>query len=200
MIKAVIFDAGGVIVSMGSQLDEFVKIFKPKNREKFWKKINDYVGSLSSGEITEQKYWERIAKSENINIRNVPSNLWETNYEKGTKINKDIISLIKNLRKKYKTILLSNTIEPHVRINKKRRLFDSFDDVINSNEVHLSKNTTKIFKLALDRNKLKPEESVFIDDIQNFLDIAKSIGIKGILFKDVGQLKKELNNLGINGF
>jgi len=197
MIKAILFDAGGVVISAGSQLDKLAKIFKPKNRKEFWKKINEFIGPLCTGKITEQEYWERISKSENFDIKKVPPNLWATDYEKITEINKELISLINNLRRKYKVILVSNTMEVHARINKKRGLFDNFDDVINSNEVHLSKDTPEIFKLTLERNKLKPEECIFIDDIQKFLDVANSIGIKGILFKNVEQLKTELNNLGI---
>ena len=95
-------------------------------------------------------------------------------------------------------ILISNTIKAHVEVNKKRGLFDNFDDVLNSNEVHLSKNTPEIFKLALKRNQLDAKECVFIDDIQRFVEIAESLGCKGILFKNVRQLKNELKGSGVS--
>ena len=198
MIKAIIFDAGGVIIEQGSQLNEFAKIFKPKNKQELWEKINHFVGPLCKGEISEKEYWRRIADSENVDPKTVPQNLWVKNYEETTNINESVVDLIKSLRRNYKTILISNTIKPHVAINKKRKLFENFDDVLNSNEVHLSKDTPAIFKLALKRNQLDAEECIFIDDIQKFVEIANSIGIYGILFKKINPLKKELVSLGVN--
>ncbi|MEW6610516.1 MAG: HAD family phosphatase [Patescibacteria group bacterium] len=198
MIKAIMFDAGGVIIEQGDQLDEFAKIFKPKDKQEFWKKINHFAGLLCKGEISESEYWKRLAESEGVNPDIIPQKLWTKGYEETTKVNKDVIDLIKRLHKTYKMILISNTIKPHVDINKKRGLFENFDDVLNSNEIHLSKDTPEIFQLALNRNQLNAEECIFIDDIQKFVDIANSLGIKGILFKDIYQLKKELVSLGVN--
>lgn len=199
MVKAIIFDAGGVIIEQGGQLDEFAqKFFKPKNKQKFWERLNHFVGPLCKGEISEKEYWRRIADSENIDPKTIPQNLWTKGYEETTRINESVVDLIKSLRKNYKTILISNTIKPHVVINRKRKLFENFDDVLNSNEVHLSKDTPEIFKLALKRNRLDAEECIFIDDIKKFVEIASSIGIKGILFKNVNKLKKELASLGVN--
>jgi len=198
MIKAIIFDAGGVVIKQGNQLDEFAKIFKPKNKQAFWNKINHFVGPLCKGEISEKEYWRRIAESENVDPETAPQNLWVKSYEETTRVDESVVDLIKSLRKNYKIILVSNTIKPHVAINKKRKLFENFDDVFNSNEVHLSKDTPEIFRLALKRNQLDAEECIFIDDIQKFVEIANSIGIHGILFNNINQLKKELVSLGVN--
>lgn len=197
MIKAILFDVGGVIVTHGSQIDSFAKIFRTNDKEKLWKNINHLVGPLCSGDISEAEYWKRVAKSENINPSDIPENLWNLNYAETTIVDQDILLFIKTLRKKYKTILISNTLKAHAEINIKRGVFEHFDDVVNSFEVHLSKDTIEIFNLALKRNKLTPDECIFIDDIQKFLDIGNSIGIKGVLYQNIIQLKNDLNNLGI---
>lgn len=197
MIKAIIFDAGGVIVEHANQLDEFAKVFKSKDKERLWETINHSLGPLCEGEISEEEFWKEIAEIENTNPNSIPENLWLRKYEESTNIDREIINLIKKLRSNYKTIMISNTIKPHVIINKKRGLFDDFDDVILSNEVHLSKDSREIFELALKRNKLEPNECIFIDDIQKFVDIANSMGMKGILYKDSNQLKNDLENLDI---
>ncbi len=131
MIKAIIFDAGGVIVEHSGQLDEFIKIFKPKNKKEFREKINHFVGPLCKGEISEKEYWKRIADSENIDIKIIPQNLWTKGYEESARIRENVVDLIENLRKNYKMILISNTINPHIDINRKRGLFKYFDDVLN---------------------------------------------------------------------
>jgi len=198
MFKAIIFDAGGVIIEQGQQLNEFVKIFKPNDKRRFRERIHHFAAALCKGEITEGEYWRKVAESENVDPKTIPPNLWVQGYEETTKIKLCVIKLIKSLRKKYKTILISNTIEPHVLVNKERGLFENFDDVINSNEVHLSKDDPKIFKLALERNQLNARECIFIDDIRKFVEVAESLGIKGIIFENIDQLIKELKNLGID--
>lgn len=75
MIRAIVFDAGGVVIEQGKQLDEFVKIFKPKSKQKFWKKINHFLGPLCKGEISESEYWRRLAESENVDPKIIASNL-----------------------------------------------------------------------------------------------------------------------------
>ncbi|MFC1656584.1 HAD family hydrolase [Patescibacteria group bacterium] len=196
-IKAIIFDAGGVIVEHSNQLDDFVKIFKSDDKQKLCKKINHFMGPLRKGEISEKQFWREIAISENIDPQKIPENLWAKNYDK-TKIDKSIIDLISILRKNYKLILVSNTIQSHVVINKKRKLFENFDDVLNSSDLHLSKDDPEIFKLALRRNQLSARECIFVDDMEKFIKIAELLGIHGILYKDINQLKKDLISLGIN--
>jgi len=197
-IKAIIFDAGKVIIEQGDQLDRFAEIFKPKSRQEFWDKLNYFLRPLCKGEISENEYWRRLAESENLDLKTIPQNLWTKVYEETTRIDEDVVDLIKRLRKSYKMILISNTIKPHVDINRKRSLFENFDDVLNSCEVHLSKDTFEIFKIALKRNQLDAEECIFIDDIPKFVKIANAKGINGILFKNINQLKKELIFLGVN--
>jgi len=45
--------------------------------------------------------------------------------------------------------------------------------------------------------RTKPEECILVDDGQFVLDIAKSFGIKTILFKSPKQLKSDLRKLDI---
>lgn len=197
MIKAIIFDAGGVIIKEGSHLDVISEYFDSKDKQKLWQKLNQMAGPLCRGKITEKEYWKKVAKSEGIDSKKIPDNLWVKGYKKHTEINSELMRLIKNLKTNYTVILLSNTIKSHVKINKKRKLFDPFDDVINSNEVHLSKHDQKIFELVLERNQLESNQCVFIDDIKDFVEIANQIGMHGILYKDIDQLKKKLLEIGV---
>ena len=52
---------------------------------------------------------------------------------------------------------------------------------------------TKVLKII----KMKPEETVFIDDVQKFLDGAKSVGMHTILFKNRVQLIRDLKKLNV---
>lgn len=199
MIKVIIFDAGGVIVDCKPILNKFIRIFKPKNLDLFWEEINLKAILMCRGEMSEKDYWKEIAKSIGVkDMSKIPDNLWTKDYDKLTHIDKDVLNLIDKLRKNYKTALISNTFAPHANINRKRGLFDHFDVTILSHEVKLTKENKDIFLIALKKLKVKAEECIFIDDIQKFIDTANSLGMKGILFKNLTQLKKELEQLRIS--
>ena len=66
-----------------------------------------------------------------------------------------------------------------------------------SHEMNCIKPDPEIYKKALKRMKLKPEETVFIDDIKKFVKGAEKIGIKGIHFKNSKQLIKDLKKLNV---
>lgn len=195
MIKAVLFDVGGVIVEPGDQLNEFVKIFKPQDKQKFLSVLESNLGPLRKGIISETEYWRKVCTTFELDPEIVPNNAWTIRYLEMAPIRNEVVDLIRQLRKQYRIILISNTIMPHVKINTTRGLFKNFDDVLNSSEVHLTKDSDAIFRLALARNDLNAKECIFIDDEEKYIRVAESLGIKGILFNNMTQLKKELISL-----
>ena len=55
------------------------------------------------------------------------------------------------------------------------------------------KNETKIFNIVLKSIKKKPEECIFIDDKEEHIKSAESLGIKGIHFKGYSSFNEKLN-------
>ena len=195
MIKAIIFDGGGVIVNHKPLMGKFIKIFKPKNKEKFLHDLNIQVIPLCKGKISEKEFWTRTANSYGIGPNKIPKNLWTKDYGKLNKINQNVLGIIRNLRKNYRLGFISNTIKPHEQINRKRGLFGFFDVVLLSHKLGLTKDDKKIFLIAAKRLKVKPYECVFIDDIKDFVDVAESTGMKGIHFQNAERLKFDLDNI-----
>ena len=52
-----------------------------------------------------------------------------------------------------------------------------------------------IYRLLIERYDLVPENCVFIDDTQKNLDAAEKIGIKTILFTEIGQVRWQLDEI-----
>lgn len=61
----------------------------------------------------------------------------------------------------------------------------------------LRKPDKKAFELILERLKVRPEESIFIDDKQENIDAAEKLGIKTILFENNNDFFAYLNIIGI---
>jgi 2-haloacid dehalogenase len=88
---------------------------------------------------------------------------------------------------------LSNwSAETFPLIHDKYPFFDLFDDIILSGAVKLLKPDPAIFRLTLDRIKLKPEECLLIDDSPTNLATARDLGFATVHFRSAQQLEQDL--------
>lgn len=55
----------------------------------------------------------------------------------------------------------------------------------------------RIYRLALKITQCKPEECIFIDDREVNVESAQEVGIHGIQFQSVAQLRSDLNRFGV---
>ncbi|GAA3120759.1 putative hydrolase of the HAD superfamily/hydrolase [Kribbella aluminosa] len=70
-----------------------------------------------------------------------------------------------------------------------------FDDIVISGEVGLRKPEPEIFLLAARRLNLKPEECVFVDDLQLNVDGARAVGMTAILHTEYDETRRALEDL-----
>ncbi|MBE5861152.1 MAG: HAD family phosphatase [Butyrivibrio sp.] len=109
------------------------------------------------------------------------------------------IPWIKALKKAgYRVLVLSNFSKQALDANPFMNEFlDEVDGGILSYRDKVIKPDPAIYKLIMERNDLKPEECVFIDDMQRNIDAAKNVGMNGIVFSDYDQVDRELAELGV---
>lgn len=198
-IKAVCFDSGGVLVTMAypDTIKEIAKACKVSaNRlEPVMKK---YLDTMGTGKISENILWEKISKElgKKLPLKQCKA-AWRKVYA-SRPMNKEMVSLTKQLQKKgYKICLVSNIVEPHAEVAEKLKRYDHFDYVIMSCRVGAQKPSPKIYKLATKRLKLQPNQCVFTDDIKAHVDAAKKLGFIGVHFKNPKQFKIELKKYGV---
>jgi putative hydrolase of the HAD superfamily len=55
----------------------------------------------------------------------------------------------------------------------------------------------KIYQILLTKLRVKPQETVFVDDRSEFIRGAETIGIHGILFQNIDQLRSDLSSLSV---
>ena len=105
------------------------------------------------------------------------------------------LEIIKKLKRKYKLILLSDHIKEWADyILKNNTDLDIFDEKFFSYELKRIKQDTDTFKVILEQLKINAKETIFIDDYQINIDMAKEQGIEGILFLNASQLENELKS------
>jgi len=196
MIKAIIFDMGGVILiskieSGYKKLSELLNI----SYEDFKEIYNLHHEDMQKGKLKVKDFIDIIKNKFNINKDIIK--LWKKTYLEIMKVNQVLLDLINNLRKNYKILLLSNAPDLHYEINKERKILSYFDDVIISCQVGLIKPEKEIFNLTLEKLKLNPEECIFIDDREEHIVPAKEMRFRTILYRDNQQLINELKELNI---
>ena len=76
-------------------------------------------------------------------------------------------------------------------------LGNSFIDTIVSGEHKMIKPDPAIYQLLLERNQLKPEDCIFIDDTLENVEAAIALGIDGLLFTSPEQFASDLKTRDI---
>lgn len=110
------------------------------------------------------------------------------------------IEFFKALKIKYNLQVIALSNEPR-ELNDYRikhyKLMDLFDAVISSSFVHLRKPDIAIFKLALDISQAEEEHAVYIDDRSIFIELAKGLGLHGVQFKSLEDVKDKLKDFDL---
>ena len=107
--------------------------------------------------------------------------------------NPEVSEIIRSLKGKKRLGLLSNTNPLHFDyVLKKFPIVKVFDQWILSHEVGFKKPAVQIFENALEWASSDPEKILFIDDMKHHVEVARSLGMHGIHFTSVNQLREEL--------
>jgi len=93
--------------------------------------------------------------------------------------NSQLIDVLQQLHGRLVLIALSNTNPLHIGFARRHfpEVFDVFDHAVFSYDVGCVKPDIAIYRHALDRAAVEPEETLYFDDIAEYVDIAAEIGI-----------------------
>lgn len=182
MIKAVLFDWGGVVAPnanggwlnvlsgmLGISIEELLSHWRAAGYEE-----------LSKGLIEETVFWQRFQESLNSSLPSDISKIW---LEGGALLPwPELRSFIHTLKKRHiLTCVLSNTVKPLSTALRKAGVYENFDLVVLSDEVGLTKPDPKIYQLALDKLQITAEECIYVDDLSRNLTPATELGMKTVL-------------------
>ena len=195
MIKAIVFDIGGVIVT--DALRRMAKDLSEKHNLSFElldREIHREWTKYKLDEITVDKFWgnfiERTGIPESVEeLKKIA--LAEIKIIPGT------IGVIKKLKKNYRLAIVSNCTHEWAARDKELFDFGLFEVVVFSQETGLCKPHKEIFMHCLEKMGLKADECVFVDNKGNNVDAAKEYGFQAVQFEDAFHLEQELKNLGV---
>jgi putative hydrolase of the HAD superfamily len=198
MIKVIILDIGGVLISSERSFDgiyeEFAKAIGAPP-EKMVKLHNQYLDRMLYGKISAAQFFSLIKKK--FHVKGDLKKKWIAVAKKNIKINKELLATVDKLRARYPMVLLSNVSQIRSFMDEEFDLYSHFDRAFLSYKLKMQKPSKKIFAYALKKLKVKPQEVLFIDDKTSNLQVARELGMVCIQFNNNAQLMTELAPLGL---
>jgi FMN phosphatase YigB (HAD superfamily) len=107
-------------------------------------------------------------------------------------------SLVEELASRYRLVLLSNTNEIHFdMIRRTYPVIRHFHQLVLSYEVKHMKPQPEIYRAAIEAARCRPEECFYTDDIPEFIEGARKMGMDAVQFESAEQLQREMRARGI---
>ncbi|GAP10326.1 haloacid dehalogenase superfamily, subfamily IA, variant 4 [Bellilinea caldifistulae] len=197
VIRAVIFDMGGVILrtedpSPRERLAHSLGMTRRALEEAVFMSPSSRLAEV--GEISEAEHWRIVL--DQLGVREEERLAFREAFWSGDRVDYQLVEWLRNLRPSYKTGLLSNAWdEARNAVQSRFGFLDAFDVSLFSAEVKLRKPDERFYRLILERLGAKPEESVFVDDFPPNIEAASKLGMQAVHFRDPQQALKEVRDL-----
>ena len=198
-ITTLFLDIGGVLLTNGwdrKARKRAVEKFK-LDEEEINERHHLTFDTYEAGKLDLEEYMHRVIFYEK---RNFSTEDFKTFMLSQSQRLPDMIEYILALKKKYElnVIAVSNEgrelIEYRIKTFELNKIFDAF---IASSFVHFRKPDVDIYKIALDISQAEPHNILYLDDRHMFIEVAETLGIKGIHHKSFESTKVELANYGL---
>ena len=194
MIKAILFDFGGVLV----RTEEYsarhawdARLGLPTGSVERAIQYSDLWIQAQLGRVSYQTYWNGVAEMLRMRPAEIPP-LREA-YFSGDRLNYKLISLIRDLRERgLKIALLSNNIPQLEERLRELEIHTLFDHILISAKLGVMKPDVTVFRVALQTFKMAPQEVVYIDEALTNIRAAQPLGFHTILFRPEMDLRAEL--------
>lgn len=192
-LKALIFDMGNVVLNVDhmkacrkfSEYTDFPE-------EEIHKKIigTNLEDSFERGKVSINDFYVSVMDRIRADI---PFKDFNIIFSDVFSLNAGMTDVISWLKGRARIILLSNTNVLHFSwVQEKFDVLKNFEKKVLSYETGTRKPEKEIYLYALDFLGCRPEEALYIDDIKDFIDSSKKLGMNGILFKSFPGFVSEL--------
>jgi len=187
MIKAIIFDFFGVLVTEGFKrfCDEYFLNDPGKRRQAI-----ELVTAHDWGKLSHEKYVSELARLAGVSEDIVHAHMGDNQP------NEILLEYIKReLKPRYKIGVLSNAGDDYIHQILSSDHAKLFDDIVLSYRHGMVKPQAEIFEFAAGRLGVNLDECVFVDDSSSHCAGARAVGMQAIWYKDFGQMKRELEGI-----
>jgi putative hydrolase of the HAD superfamily len=194
-IRAVIFDYGNVLCPMPphSAFENLARIAGIPSApfiKTLWQHRLDY----DRGTLDSMAYWKRVGGENGKTFSDLQiTNLMKADFDLWVHPSPIMLGWARNLHSAgIKTSILSNMPSDFsTYLRSHAAWLNDFDIKVFSGEIGVVKPDAKIYLTCLDGLTVRPEEALFIDDIEVNVEAARALGINSTKFESIAQLAQE---------
>lgn len=197
--KAVIFDLGRVLVNF-----DFKRGYRqleglcPYPADEIPKRLagTGLVQEFESGRIEPRPFVSAIAEVLSLDV----------DYDRFCDIWSSIFleplipdAMLEGLKARYRLVLMSNTNAIHFEMLREayEQQLRHFDDLVLSYKVGAMKPRPEIYRAAVEKAGCAAGECFYTDDIAEYVEAGRRMGMDAVQFRSLDQLEGELNARGI---
>ncbi|MGB4967167.1 MAG: HAD-IA family hydrolase [Candidatus Saccharimonadales bacterium] len=185
MIKAIIFDCFGVLVT--DALEEIVQEIRQRNPAGA-DEIVALVRASNKGIMAPTESSKQIAA-----LLGSEETEYRQKIKDGEVKNTALLEYVVSLRRSYKTAMLSNIGKGSLAKRfSEEELERYFDVVVASGDVGYAKPEARAYEIVAERLGVRFDECVFTDDREIFCEAARGVGMQAIVYRDFETFKTEL--------
>ncbi len=192
MIKLFVFDLGNVILPFEHrQIASKLQVRSTDQATLSSQRIFDIMFDLENGLVNPYEeglmstveFFSELKHQFRLDMDiDAFKDIWNPIFHEDREVNEAIVYL---KEKGYPLFLLSNTNELHFSyIIDKYPIIHSFDEWLLSFEVGAKKPKRRIYEAIFEKMDVQPGEVFFIDDIPKYVEVAKHLGLDGMVFKN----------------
>jgi epoxide hydrolase-like predicted phosphatase len=187
MIKAVVFDCFGVLIS--DALETMVTELQATDATAA-ARIVELVTAAGSGQMDPEVSRREVAGILGLSVEGYKQKIKESEQR-----NVELFAYILTLRTRYRTALLTNILKGGLEVRfASGELAIYFDVVVASCDVGCVKPQRRIYELTARRLGVRPEECVLIDDREIYCTGAEQAGMHALLYDSFTHVKAALES------
>ncbi|MEW6282772.1 MAG: HAD family phosphatase [Candidatus Eremiobacterota bacterium] len=204
-VKALFFDIGGVVVH--ADMDRWMLVgagVMQSDPLAVRREVLARVGELEKGTVDTLSFWKQVGEALWRGGQGRPPLpeecrwLWRDTMKATARVDDAVINFCWDLnRRGFIVAALSNTIVDHVEVLTPLGAYTPFRPCILSCQVGMRKPEPAIFKLAIQRVKLKPGQCLLVDDREDNVAGARAVGMQAVLYESLPGLGRDLTRLGV---
>jgi len=199
-VEAVLFDLGAVLIDRNPRY-LYRPLFKGDDvaMERFLEEIvpNWWNREIDAGKPFADAVAERIREfPEHAQMISLWKDRWEAMLQDAIH---DSVGILAKLRSRgYRLCALTNWSAETFPLARQRFGFlEWFEDIVVSGEVGLAKPDPRIFALTIDRCRLNPPHTLFVDDSLHNVDAGRNAGLHALHFHSPAGLRSDLTRMGL---
>jgi glucose-1-phosphatase len=197
-LRAVICDLGGVVIRIDPNRirDRWAARSSLARAEVHSAFPDDAYVAFERDALTEQEYLAHVRQQLELDASD--QELAEDFNQLYLGVDTGTLRTLEGLRNRgWRVIALTNTNRIHEPVWSRRFAaeLEVFERIHCSHDLRARKPEPEAFRAVLEHHRLRPDQTLFVDDLADNVEAARRLGMHGIMFEDAGQLATEIHTL-----